>query len=225
MKNILNKIKSIIKEERGFAIVEATIVFPVMFFVLFFIIYIGNAYYQMAQMDSCVARAAIRGAQYVSDPQQYDMAVNGIFPVYIKDVEPYRYIFGELGNGSINKIEDIIADEVVKEVEGSMSFFSKMKPKITINKESIAEFNNYVLYSTFSVKVDYDIRFPIKFIGEEAPVIMKLSACAEVPVNDTTEFVRNVDMVVDLTSRTKFGKSVASMFSKVNSFLNTFAEK
>lgn len=225
MKNRHNKIKNMIIAEDAFAIVEASIVFPVMFFVLFFIIFIGNAYYQIAQVDSCVARAAIRGAQYVADPQMYDMKEYGTFPVSIKNVEPYRYILGEVGNGSINKMEQKVSEEVLDEVKHSISFFTKMKPKVTTNQNNIAEFHNYIVYSTFTVELNYEIKFPIKFFGNDAPTILKMASCAEVAVDDTTEFIRNVDMAVDLTAGTKAGQAISGLFSKVNSFIQKFSQK
>lgn len=225
MKIQYNKTKNMVMAEDAFAFVEASIVFPVMFFVLFFIIFIGNAYYQIAQVDSCVEQAAIRGAQYVADPQQYDMKKYGTFPVSIKNVEPYRYILGEVGDGSINKMEKKVAEEVLDEVNHSVGFFSKMKPKVTSNQDSIAEFHNYIIYSTFSVELSYEIKFPIKYLGNKTPSILKLSSHAEVAVDDTTEFIRNVDMTVDLIAGTKAGQAISGLFSKVNGYITKFSQK
>ena len=88
----------------------------------------------------------------------------------------------------------------------------------------IATFKNYVLYSTFVVQVNYEIKFPIRFLGESSPTIMKLSSRAEVAVNDVPEFIRNVDMVVDLVEDTGVGKGVANMFKKINSFIGKFSK-
>lgn len=48
------------KEEKGALILEATIVFPVMFFILLFLIYTGNMFYIRSQVDSIASL-------YVSD--------------------------------------------------------------------------------------------------------------------------------------------------------------
>ena len=48
---------SLLRDETGaVAIVEATFVFPIMFFVLFFIMMMGNIYYQQARIDDIVSR-------------------------------------------------------------------------------------------------------------------------------------------------------------------------
>lgn len=211
-----------LKQEKGLSIIEATIVFPVMFFVIFFIIYIGNAYYCMAQVDDVVMRAAVRGSQYIADPEAYDMINVGTIPLEINDVEPYRFLLGEIGNSSINKIEDLVAKEVVDEVNEGLSFFKNMKPQITIEEAKIAEFNNNIIYYTFDVQLEYDIKFPIRFLGEVQPTIMRLGSTAQVSVNQQAEFIRNIDLVVDLVSDTKLGDMITSVFDKVNSAIAFF---
>ena len=71
MKHKIKNIKNSIKDENGLVIVEATIVFPIMFFVLFFIIFIGNMYFEQAKIDSIVSTYAVKGAEYVADPNLY----------------------------------------------------------------------------------------------------------------------------------------------------------
>ena len=210
---------ALLKKNDGIVIIEATIVFPVMFFVLFFIIYIGNIYFEIAQMDDVAMRYCIEGAQNISDPMHSEM-MNEKLPLD-KDIQPYRYIFGEIEGGSIDDIEKTIEDKVETSVtEKTISFFKNMEPEMVGTPK--AEFNNYVLYSTFSVEFKYEITFPIKFFGSSKEHIAELSSRAEVSVNDTTEFVRNTDMVIDLLEGTKFGDKIESLFNKIKEFLNKF---
>lgn len=224
--SIIKRNIQLLKDEKGVVtIFEAAIVFPVMFFVLFFIIYIGNAYYQIAQVDDCVMRAAIEGSEWIVNPQQYDMKEKGTIPVSIKDVQPYRYILGEIPGASIDKIEKKIAKDLEEDISHCNTFFIRMEPKITSKQEDMAEFHNYIVYSTFTTEVTYEVKFPIRYWGNKEPTIMKLSSCAEVSVDDAPEFIRNVDMAVDLVGSTKIGKSIEDAFSKINNFLETFANK
>lgn len=224
MKNLFKKFLDKVKKEKGLVIIEATIVFPVMFFVLFFIIYIGNAYFQIAQVDDCVSRAALKGAQCIANPQQYETVDEGMIPLKVNNAEPYRYIIGELPGGSINEIERKIENDLIKEInESTLSFFIKMNPKVTGSTDKIAEFNNYFLYSTFKVGVKYEVRFPIRFFGAAEPTILRLQSHAEVAVSDTPEFVRNVDMVADMLYDTDLGNNIADTFTKVNNFIKNFA--
>ncbi|MDO4802417.1 MAG: hypothetical protein Q4A15_09660, partial [Prevotellaceae bacterium] len=81
---------------------------------------------------------------------------------------------------------------------------------------------NYVVYSTFVVQVNYEVKFPIRFLGDTQPTIAKLSSRAEVSVNDAPEFIRNVDMVVDLLDGSKTADNIKGIFDKINSFIDKF---
>ena len=75
------------------------------------------------------------------------------------------------------------------------------------------------------VVIDIKIKFPIKLLGESRATVLHITARAEVPVNDTAEFIRNTDMVVDYAEESKVGNFIKSAFGKVNDFISTFAKK
>jgi len=227
-----DKIKKLIWKlcgEKGALIVESAIVFPVMFFVLFFIIFIGNLFYEQARVDDIVMRYAVMGAQCVSDPFLYDMKTTNAVPSEVKDqrLEPYRYILGSFTDGSISAVEDKLSDKVKEEInKSSLIFFHNSKSNyVGTDNKKIAYFKNYILYSTFVVQVNYEVKFPMRFLDDDNLTIAKMSARAEVPVNDVDEFIRNVDMAVDLLENTKAGQTIKGVFEKVGSFINSFAQK
>ena len=214
-----NKLLKKIRTENGVVIVEATLVFPVVFFVLFFLIFFGSAMYEKAKVDSYVMKKAVLGAQCVTDPYQYDMYVTGNIPTEYTNVEPYRYFIGGMGD-----IEDKISKDVKKYfADTSSTFFVDMAPKITSSKGKIANFNNHLLYSTFSVEVSYSVKFPINFLGDNTPTILKCNSRAEVSVNDTPEFIRNIDMIEDIFGESKEVKMIKSAFDKINTFIGKFS--
>lgn len=220
MKNRETKTINLIKDQTGYLVVEASIVYPVMFFVLFFLIFYGNVFYQKSQIDDLVTKCAIRGAQYCADPILVQMEENGgVVPDKV-DVKPYRYILG-----GMSEVENMISDRVKSGMASESSFFTGMQPVIKNGNSKIASFNNYVLYSTFSVEVEYQITFPIRFLGKKTPTIITNSSRADIPVVDSAEFIRNTDMAVDFLEDTIVGQKVASVFSKVNSFISNFAKK
>lgn len=215
-----NAIGYFFKNESGAStIVEATFVFPIMFFVLFFLIFFGNVYYIKANIDSVVSRAALEGALLVQDP--YTEYVNGSKNADdLKNVQvsPYRYIFGNM-----KAIESQIGSKVSKSVKGSSGLLSGMNPKI--KNSDIARFNNKVVYSTFIVKIDYSVQLPWRFIFSSQPTIIRLCARAEEPVNDTPEFIRNTDMVLDMLDSSTTYKKICDKFGKVKDFINSFVQK
>ena len=211
------------KDENGAVqIVEAAFVFPIMFIILFFLIYMGNAFYVKAQVESVVEKYAVQGANYCADPILATIKETGKAPSLSSlKTEPYRYIFGGMSG-----IETKISNDIQNEISGkSSSFFKNMKPQLVGSPSDIAQFNNYVVYSTFSVEVKYKVCFPIKFFGYSSPSILEISSRAEVPVNDTAEFIRNTDMVIDLFHGTKIGQKISDVFGKINDFLSSFASK
>lgn len=211
------------KETGAVQIVEAAFVFPVMFIILFFLIYMGNAFFIKAQVEGVVEARAIEGAAYCADPmlQAIKANKNQVPSLSSLKTEPYRYVFGGMDN-----IERIIGDAVESDLSGGgVSFFKNMKPKLKTPKRNIAKFNNYVVYSTFSVEVKYELKFPIRFLGSDSVTIMTISSRAEVPVGDTAEFIRNTDMVIDLFYGTKIGKSISDVFGKINGFISSFSTK
>lgn len=228
MKAKTKHIKDMLKNENGVVIVESAIVFPVMFFVLFFIIFIGNMYYEQAKVDTIVMTYANKGAMYVADPFLYDMDNGHSVPTEVNgmDIEPYRYIIGSVyDGGTIGAIESKLSAEIKREINenSSLVFFNSSRAKvISSDNSSIANFKSYVVYSTFVVQVNYEVKFPIRFLGDTAPTIARLSSRAEVAVNDSPEFIRNVDMVVHLLDGTKLSESISSIFGKVKGFIDKF---
>lgn len=216
----MRKLFKNLKNENGAVIVEATIVFPIIFFVLFFLIFFGSARYEKAKVDSYVMQSAILGAQCSKDPYQYDMYKTGSVPIKYKNCEPYRYFIG-----GMDDVENKISADVVKYInDTSSTFFVGMNPKLKTSQDKIAKFNNYLIYSTFSVEVNYEVKFPIKFFGSNEPTILEWNSRAEVSVNDAPEFIRNIDMVQDLFDRTAAGDKIKSAFNKINSFIGKFSK-
>lgn len=237
MKNKAKDIKSrVMKElnkisnEKGAIIVEASIVFPVMFFVLFFIIFIGNIYYEQAKVDEIVLKYAVKGAECVADPFLYDVSNGGTLPdemSEVEDIEPYRYILGSVTKGNISEIEDQLSQDIKDEINNtSLVFFGNSKANIIgSDNDKIAIFKNYIIYSTFVVQVNYEVKMPIAFLGDDYPTVVKMSSRAEVPVSDAPEFIRNVDMAVDLLEGTATGEAIQKMFTKAGEFIRKFSNK
>ena len=217
-KKVKNAAKSL-GDDSGLVIIEATIVFPIMFFVLFFLLFFGNSFYVKSSVNSIVEEAAIKGASLVADPYLATIK-SGNSVAKREQIKPYRYIFGDMGD-----IESMISSEVKKDIKKQSGFFSGMSPTIKSSKGNLAKYNNYVLYSTFSVEVEYSVKFPFRFIFSDKPTVIELSARAETPVGDPAEFIRNTDMVLDMLEGNETFEALKDMFGKVNSFLTSFANR
>ena len=207
----VEKTNMMIKNEKGALIVESTLVFPIMFFVLFFLIYMGNMMYMRSRVDSIVSDAAVEAAAYCADP--YLSQVMGGVPGTINDVKPYHNL---LGNSSLAVP---IRNKMMRRINSLGSgFFSGMGlSSVTVNK---FDYKKGLITSTFTVDVSYRIRFPIKFIGEEKSTILLIHSSQTVPVTDTGEFILDVDMAVDFMQQTGIDKKLNDMMQKIQEFFS-----
>ena len=69
-----------------------------------------------------------------------------------------------------------------------------------------------------------EVEFPIKFFGSETPNMFVIHSRAEIAVNDTSEFIRNTDMVIDYFEDSKIGNTIKTVFDKINDFLKSFSK-
>lgn len=201
-------------DEGGMLIVEASIVFPVMFLVIFLMIFAGNAYLQKCRVEAIVNNLAIDGAAYCADPMLDDIESGSIPSLSEHDVYPYRYLLtGEMGN-----IEDDIYSELESKISGmSSGLFSGMKPK---NYIIDVKYHNGFIYSTFSVDVEYKIQMPVRLLGESEYISLAVASHAEMPVSDTSEFIRNVDMVGDYMEKFGVTEKINEMINKVKEWMS-----
>ena len=62
MTGLIEKLRRRFRREKGSLVIESTLVYPVIFFVILFLLYMGNMYYLKAKIDSVVSQEAIRYA-------------------------------------------------------------------------------------------------------------------------------------------------------------------
>lgn len=208
--------KNLFKSEKGMVIVEATIVFPVIFFILFFLLYMGNMYYMRSQVDQVVAEAAVRGAAAIADPILEEIQNNDHVPIEIgagnMQIKPYRYLFSQ------KNVELNIKNEVEESIQKlGNGFYQGMYPR---NVQVQTGFHGRILLNSFEVNADFELKFPIKFMGNDEPVILKFNSRSVVPVTETDEFIRNVDMAVDYMQSSGLEKKLSKAFDKVKEFFS-----
>ena len=177
------------KEEKGSLIIEATFVFPIMFFVLLFLIYMGNMFFMRSQVDAIVSESAVKAAAYCADPFLEQIGNSDSVPTTIENVQPYHSI---LGKDNASKVRNEMHQRLNKLGTG---FFAGMGLK-SININEFKK-DSGLLSSTFIVDVSYSIKFPIRFLGSDSPTILKMNSREVVPITETGEFILNVDMAMD----------------------------
>ncbi len=182
-----------LKKENGDVIVEATFVFPIMFFVIFIMIYAGNAYYQKSLVERILVTETIESAARCGDPMLDEIESGNTSS---SDTQPYRYFFDDM-----NSIENTCKSNIRSEIEKvGHGFFNNSKPKITSLN---AKFNNYFIYSTFNTEIRFEIKLPIRLLFSDEDLTIKFASSYNVPVSDSPEFIRNINMADDYLERTE----------------------
>lgn len=195
----LNKFYQNKKSEKGSLVIEATVVFPVTFLVLFFLLFLGNMYYQRSLAQSIMTREAIKAAAAYSNPMVDTYISTGAIPACNdqNDFRPYRYIF-----------PSSIAEDIKGNIEDSINnmgtgLFSGMGAQTPVAE---VEFNSYGVYATAKVDMTYKITMPIKLLGQDNPFTIRFDEYIEISAMEGSEMVRNVTMVIDIMET--FGASI-----------------
>lgn len=192
--------KKLKKETGAVDIVEATIVFPIVIFVVILFIFLGNLFYQQAKVDAI----AVRGAEYLARLYTHPTLLdNQTIPTDSTqvDIRPYRYLFG--GGEAESKAKDFMTKELGKSGSG---FFSGMGIHGGVKTCSI---KNYVVYQMATVEIEYTVNLlPLKLFGG-VPVVRSSCATA-MSATDPAEFIRNVDMIMDYAEISKLTQKIKS---------------
>ncbi len=187
--------KKCFQKEQGAVIVEAAIVFPVMFLVLFALLFSANAFLQKCRVEAHVNKMAVYGAALCADPMLEQMSTGQIPGLKDINIRPYRYLIG-----GMDDVEEIVYQQTKTKLdEMGPGVFASMTPT-DIQVET--KFHNGFIYSTFAVHARYRIRLPIRLLGADDFIYIDLWSRSEMPVSDSTEFIRNIDMVEDYMQRT-----------------------
>lgn len=213
--------KAKLKNDSGSVIVEASLVFPIMFIVIIFLIYVGNAYLQKCRVMAIIENNVREAAAEFADPLleaarnfAKNEDENKSFEVDSSvDLKPYRYIGGIFGGG---KVEDVLANEINKEIGAlDTGIFNNMKPTFSLKK---IDFKGYFVYSSVTATVEYRVKMPIRLLGQDERMDIVYSDTTTIPINDSPEMIRNIDFVEDIIEKktdTDFETAISNAVNKV----------
>ena len=197
----------IIDEETGAVqIVEMTLIFPLVILFMGFLIYMASYVLQSVVIYNDAQRIAVAasreaampgyenlyGSQGVTATADFQNAPNltiDLVNAIMKNHKPYRY----WGNGFLSQSQkSTLEDNMIRLVNNS-SFLSTSSTDCTITT------NNYFLSQQIKVRVVKHINTPqfVQYLGLESSIDIDVIATAV--VNDPAEFIRNTDMIFDLT--------------------------
>lgn len=217
------------KKERGYVIVEATIVYPIAFLAFFAIYYSALFLYHKANLQSSLENALIYYKTQLGDN-------------YIEALE--KIVFDEKGSRIGNKMADAEYLNPYGEIfNTAKTGFTKKK---LVEKEKIQNFikSSYGIDAVVEVETsDYYFTRTIEAVatkelktGLDLSLIggkntIQISAHARVVVTDNPNIIGTLDMMVDFISETKVGEKISDfikegkkMYEDLISKINSFAE-
>lgn len=216
-------IKGLLSEEKGaMTIIEAAFVFPIMLFIVFFMIMAGEAYYQFARVEKTVTCYAIAAAARCENPMlEYVQNHGNTVPDSPSAVEvrPYRYIL----TGEAKKIASKAESDMRKEVKAMQPLlFRGMNPQIT---SSSVKADMGLLSSAVTARCDFEVALPIRMIFTGQELKFRYSIQVSEPVGDPAELIRNVSLVTDYfidrnEGISQFVKDFKEKARKIGAYIN-----
>jgi hypothetical protein len=211
------------KSEAGAMVVEASIVVPVMFFMIILLFFLGNAYYAKCKVENVTGENAINAAAFIADPLLRTVTETGSLPDKSKSNpnRPNRYLleFAPGGSAEQKKLGGTIKERL--EALGT-GFFTGMAPK---RFDSDVTYHNIGVYQSLRAGGEVLTPIPFKILGQKERYQLTYSSYADVPVCDAPEFIRNVSMVRDLSERSGVCQEVKDKIGKMVSTAKSFFSK
>jgi len=198
--------------EDGYAIIENMAVLPIVFLVVYALLFAGFVLHAQCTIESAARRGVIYAGKLICDPQYgrvteaaADPTKGELNEMSSKDFnftfspntsyQPYRYI--PILNGSyFADIDTKVENYIRKILDQSTTWMFKIE-----DSGIDCEAKNYVISQNVTVKITAEYPLPKVFQWLGVPEKYDLKAEAVMTVSDQDEFIRNVDYVSDLVDQ------------------------
>ena len=215
----MHKIKHILVSNRGSAVVEATILFPIIFMIFF-----GLVILAMYLPTRSALQYATQGAANALAVEQGDTWLN-----YDENSLSYKWA------GSKSELPNVYVALVNSMGKGdynskARTIVTKLESKTPTFKSGTLEVkcyvNNYIIYKEIIVTATRKIPSPINLSFINFPTEIPITVSSTAVVQNGDEFTRNVDLAVEVVGelRKKY-ESIDNIFkaiSKVSTKFNGF---
>lgn len=196
----------------GYLTIEVTMVFSVLFFSLIFILFMGMVLYQHVNLQSLAVRASERGSViYSSRVKDMSSGVKTLDDFLIRD--PYRNV-PFMDNGTKDDYKTVM-NTYINENLGRRDI---IKGTIS-NRGNYVEVEDYLIEKRIKVNIQGSYKMPVDSIaemfGRKGPFSVNTTAVSA--VTDTPDFIRNVDLAMDVIKQTKVFGTVQDGYLAIRS--------
>lgn len=214
--------RKFIKEERGLAVVEATLLLPFCMIMVIAVFYAAIFMCQKANLQANLQNSLIYYKNVSSDTfvqadgkisYTGDTGTDASGSSYSVDGKkfPYRFLGMSFESSSM--------ESFFRSMCGYMFFDMGENVQFTAKSE------NYVVYKMITATATQTVKPAINLSMVGASNEMTITVTGKAVVNDADELIRNVDFVVDIVADTKLGQQISSLAQKVSDAYTKFTSK
>ena len=212
-------IKKRLKVQDGYLTIETTMVFSVLFFSLSLILFVGMVMYQNVNLQSIAVQASERGSVvYSSRVADMTTGVKTLDDFLIRD--PYRNV-PFMDGGSKEDYASIINTYI----NGRMGRRDIIRGEVK-NSGDYVEVEDYLIEKRIKVNIRSDYQMPVNSIaemfGRKGPFTVDTTAVSA--VIDSPDFVRNVDLAMDVIRQTDVFDGAQNGYQKIKDALTSVTD-
>lgn len=227
--------KQKLKDEEGAVqVIEMTLIFPLVLFVMGFLLYMGSYVLQSVTIYNDAQRIAVAASREAGIPG-YEKLYQGtgvttkadfswpddvspalsVINDMMNEHDPYRY----WGNGFLDESEKSTLENNLKRLVSENSFLASSNVDCTITT------SNNILSQQINVRVVKHISTPnlMRYLGLADNISIDVTATAV--VGDPAEFIRNTDMVFDLADYLLNNLKIGSSNQTINQRISIYKQK
>lgn len=220
MRRVKDLFNTIVKKRDGYLTIELTMVFSVLFFSLLLIMFMGMVLYQEVKLQSVAVQASERGS-IVYSSRVSDMTTG------VKTLDDFKYRDPYRNVPLINMANDGKYESLVNKYVSSNLNSNNILSGSTKNNGNFANVENYIFAKRLKVNIESGYQLPVASVGEmfgyKGPI--KVSTTATSAIVDSPDFVRNIDLVMDMAKQTEVFDNVEAGFNKIMDAIDSLKTK
>ena len=222
---MLQRIYKKLRSEKANTLIENVIILPLIIIVIYFMILASFVIHDHSTLDAAAKRGTIYAARCVSDPN-YPMILqqsghqSGTLDTNVTaltadsfngvgdNIKPYRYLVmntADIRDDTVNEVYNIIQQTKIpwREIETG---------------DIVVKIDNKIIYQNVEVSITARYPLPQIFGNFGLPTEFNYTVSAVTAVNDPDEFIRNVDLIVDVCAAIdqKTGGNIQKVLAKLN---------
>lgn len=204
-------------KSRGSFVVEGAIVIPVVIFVVFLVMYICFVLYHQVFLQTLANEAAEKGASSWSSEVEF----NGTF---INDIPIEKLDKSGLYWRTFDTNKDIKLRTIDRYIREKLHSSNVLEKKNLSNIKTQIRLKNHIVNKKLEVVITEELNTPFdkvkKLLGLKEG--MSITASAEAVIEDSSEFIRSTDFILDSIEEFSSSNKFKGIMEKIKKVISNF---